>query len=159
MLNSVSGPKPVCIQQVTVHVHLDLESLKLGRCWRSLQDGKRKGVPGSDSSVGESSADRVIGPLRQRERDLERIGRCQLSPRSGVFDVGGGSRARSVGRQGPLSSLYKKQRPLTVRQSTRLSTMVPCPSNERAHFWTLSRRWRWPSAAPDHTSGQYSSIH
>ena len=51
MLDSVSGPKPVCLQQVTVH--LDLESLKLGRCWRCLQDVKRKGVPGGDSSVGE----------------------------------------------------------------------------------------------------------
>ena len=55
MSDSVSGPKPVCLQQVTVH--LDLESLKLGRCWRSLQDGKRKGVPGSDSSVGECPED------------------------------------------------------------------------------------------------------
>ena len=51
MLDSVSGPKPVCLQQVTVH--LDLESLKLGRCSRCLQDVKRKGVPGGDSSVGE----------------------------------------------------------------------------------------------------------
>ena len=54
--------------------------------------------------------------------------------------------------------VYKKHRPLTVRRSTRLSTMVPCPSNERARFWSLSRRRRWPSAAPDHTSGHYSSI-
>ena len=86
MLDSVSGPKPVCLQQVTVH--LDLESLKLGRCWRSLQDGKRKGVPGSDSSVGECPEDRVIGAHRQGERELERMGRCQLSPRPGAFDVG-----------------------------------------------------------------------
>ena len=75
MLDSVSGPKPVCLQQVTVH--LDLESLKLGRCWRSLQDGKRKGVPGSDSSVGECPEDRVIGAHRQGERELERMGCCQ----------------------------------------------------------------------------------
>ena len=85
MLDSVSGPKPVCLQQVTVH--LDLESLKLGRCWRSLQDGKRKGVPGSDSSVGECPEYRVTGVHRQGERELERMGRCQLSPRPGVFDV------------------------------------------------------------------------
>ena len=86
MLDSVSGPKPICLQQVTVH--LDLESLKLGRCWRSIQDGKRMGVPGSDSSVGECPEDRVIGAHRQGERELERMGRCQLSPRPGVFDVG-----------------------------------------------------------------------
>ena len=78
MLDSVSGPKPVCLQQVTVH--LDLESLKLGRCWRCLQDVKRKGVPGGDSSVGECPEDRVIGAHRQGERELERMGRCQLSP-------------------------------------------------------------------------------
>ena len=86
MLHSVSGPKPVCLQQVTVH--LDLESLKLGRCWRCLQDVKRKGVPGGDSSVGDCPEDRVIGAYRQGERELERMGRCQLSPRPGVFDVG-----------------------------------------------------------------------
>ena len=83
MLDSVSGPKPVCLQQVTVH--LDLESLKLGRCWRCLQDVKRKGVPGGDSSVGECPEDRVIGAHRQGERELERMGRCQLPPRPGVF--------------------------------------------------------------------------
>ena len=159
MLDSVSGPKPVCLQQVMVH--LDLESLKLGRCWRCLQDVKRKGVPGGDSSVGECPEDRVIGAHRQGERESWNgwaVASCRLVLGFSMWANCGGSRASSVGRRGPLSSLYKKHRPLTVRRSTRLSTMVPCPSNERARFWTLSRRRRWLSAAPDHTSGQYSRI-
>ena len=105
MLDSVSGPKPVCLQQVTVH--LDLESLKLGRCWRCLQDVKRKGVPGGDSFVGECPEDRVIGAHRQGERELERMGRCQLSPRPGVFDVGQlwGKQSMECGQAGAAQQL------------------------------------------------------
>ena len=105
MLDSVSGPKPVRLQQVTVH--LNLESLKLGKCWRSLQDGKRKGVPGSDSSVGKCPEDRVIGAHRQGERELERMGRCQLSPHPGVFDVGHlwGKQSTECGQAGAAQQL------------------------------------------------------
>ena len=68
ILNSVSDPNPVCLQQVTVH--LDLKILKLGSCWHGRQDGKLKGVPGCDGSEGECPEDRVIGAHRQREREL-----------------------------------------------------------------------------------------
>ena len=70
MLNSVSGPKPVCLPQLTIH--LDLEALKPVRCWCGLQDGEQKRVPGCDGSVGECPEDRVIGVHRQRY--VERAG-------------------------------------------------------------------------------------
>ena len=45
-----------------------------------------------------------------------------------------GSRGWSVVRRGPLSSLYKRHRVLTVRRIARLSMMVPSPIRDRARF-------------------------
>ena len=45
-----------------------------------------------------------------------------------------GSRGWSVVRRGPLSSLYRRHRALTVRRRARLSMMVPAPMSDRARF-------------------------
>ena len=55
------------------------------------------------------------------------VASCRLVLGFSMWASCGGSRARSVGRRGPLSSLYKKQRPLTVR----LPTSCYCASVQR----------------------------
>ena len=55
----------------------------------------------------------------------------------------GGSRLASVGRRGPLISLWSRQRLLTLRRRARLSTLTPGPIRERTRIWILSRRERW----------------